>query len=144
MSLFGTNSNSDHLLSEVCSILAMQPASAVDAAKGSSSTHSVGLLKGLSSKDVVSKGINLYAPELTVEDLWGTNPPSGGAFLDAVLEFYGIGVFDVPFFFEGPNGEKMRAIERSPLSRELQEATVQEYKDRILRESISQVAAGLT
>lgn len=101
-----------------------------------------GLLVGLTSDDVVKRGINIYSPDLSVEDLWGSNPPSGGGFLDLVLEFYGVGSFDVPFYVDGANGEKVRAIERSPLSRELQEATVQEYKERIIRESISQVAAG--
>lgn len=103
-----------------------------------------GMLVGLSPDDVAKHGINIFASELTPEDLWGPTPPSGGAFLDLVLEFYGVGSHDVPFFFNGPNGEKLRSIERSPLSRELQEATVQEYKERIFRESISQVAAGQT
>lgn len=62
--------------------------------------------------------------------------------LDLVLQFYGDGVQDVPFFFTNNEGEQERSVIRSPLSRELQDSTVQCYKERILRESISQVAAG--
>ena len=103
---------------------------------------SKGLLTGLTPEDVTKKGLDIFAPHLTVEDLWGINPPSGGALLDAVLQFYGDGTHDVPWFFSGEGGAQCRTIEKSPLSRDLQESTVMAYKDRILKESISQVAAG--
>ena len=96
----------------------------------------------------MQRGIDLFRSELSVEDLWGPAPPSGAAFLEAVLSFYQDGVCDVPWFFQaagdsqGDSTGLARAIVRSPLSREIQESTVQNYKERIFWESISQVAAG--
>ena len=114
---------------------------------GGTSSAPRGLLVGVMPHEVVQRGIDLYDPELTVEDLWGPNPPAGAALLEAVLSFYSDGTHDVPWYHDATqsNGSASRArsIVRSPLSRELQEATVQNYTDRIFRESISQVAAGL-
>ncbi|CAK9101335.1 Uncharacterized protein (Fragment) [Durusdinium trenchii] len=108
-----------------------------------SDKKSAGLLAGVEPGDVMQKGIDIYAPDLTIEDLWGSaSPPTGAALLDRVLLFYGDGTRNVPWFFEAPDGQQRRCIERSPLSRELQEATVLAYRDRIVKESISQVAAG--
>eukprot|EP00435_Cladocopium_sp_Y103_P058223 s125_g20.t1 len=102
----------------------------------------LGLLVGVEPEEVLSKGIDIYKPDLTIENLWGPSPPTGGALLDKVIQYYGDGVHDVPWFFESENGTQRRTIERSPLSREIQNSTVQCYKERILKESISQVAAG--
>lgn len=101
-----------------------------------------GLLVGVEPSEVARRGINIFAADLSIDSLWSPNPPTGGALLDRVLAFYGVGTFDVPWYFVGEDGVKRRTIERSPLSRELQQATVQAYKERILKESISQVAAG--
>ena len=124
------------------------PVPGIVAAPQPSSLQEKGLLHGVQPHEVVQRGIDLFRPELSVEDLWGASPPTGAAFLEAVLSFYGDGVHDVPWFFQSAgDGENVssglaRSIVRSPLSREIQEATVQNYKERIFRESISQVAAG--
>lgn len=115
--------------------------------------RSKGLLKGISPDQVASSGVNIYDPNLTVEQLWGEDAAlSGGALLDHVLAYYSDGQKDIPFFYtpsEIPQGsestnlpQKARAVVKSPLSRELQESTVESYKKRIFLESISQVAAG--
>ncbi|CAE7587729.1 unnamed protein product [Symbiodinium sp. CCMP2592] len=102
-----------------------------------------GLLQGLPPDQAHMAGTELYKPELTLEDLFGEDVPSGSALLDQVLAVYGDGHIDVPWFAPGENGKQMiRTIVRSPLSRELQLSTVEAYKNRILAESISQVAAG--
>ena len=124
--------------------------------KGSSLAQ--GLLTGVRPTEVAARGINIYDPKLTPEALWGPDPPQGGAFLDLVLDFYSEGEHDIPFFFylnnssggdgggdaDGNGGglQRMRAIVKSPLSRALQQSTVESYKQRIFKESISQVAAG--
>ena len=109
-----------------------------------SSAVKKGLLAGVRPEQVKAKNIDLYKPTLTVEDLWGTeNTPTGGNLLDLVLAFYQDEIRDVPFYYEDENGCKARTMIRSPLSREIQDSTVESYKQRILRESISQVAAGV-
>ncbi|CAK9003978.1 unnamed protein product [Durusdinium trenchii] len=105
--------------------------------------RSKGLLKGISPDQVASSGVNIYDPNLTVEQLWGEDAAlSGGALLDHVLAYYSDGQKDIPFFYTPSEIPQARAVVKSPLSRELQESTVESYKKRIFLESISQVAAG--
>ena len=116
-------------------------------ANTSSSTaakSSKGLLQGLTPDQAHLAGTELYKQELTLEDLFGDDVPTGSlsSLLDQVLALYGDGHIDVPWFTKGENGKLVRTIVRSPLSRELQLSTVESYKNRILAESISQVAAG--
>ena len=100
------------------------------------------MLRDIKPGDPKLASINIYDASLTPEDLWGADTcPSGGALLDAVLSYYGVGTQNVPWFTIGESGQT-RSIIRSPLSRELQESTVESYKQRIFNESISQVAAG--
>lgn len=111
-----------------------------------------GLLHGIRPEQVAASAVNIYDPNLTVEALFGDDTPSGGALLDLVLAYYSDGQRDVPFFVDAPvsvssdgqmtSSKSIRAIEKSSLSREIQEATVESYKNRIFLESISQVAAG--
>ena len=115
----------------------------------------VGILFGLKPSDPAAAHINIFDPKLTPEDLWGVDTcPSGGALLDAVLTWYLHGTHNVPWFTYVEGGanaasgqssgvQKTRSIVKSPLSRELQESTVESYKSRIFAESISQVAAGV-
>ncbi|CAE7539367.1 unnamed protein product [Symbiodinium sp. CCMP2592] len=123
-----------------------QAASSTKSSSPGEAAQSRGLLEGVAPHEVIQKGIDLFDPSLTVEALWGSTPPSGGALLEAVLAFYSDGCHDVPWYYnetsDGGPSKKARSIVRSPLSRELQEATVQSYADRVIRESISQVAAG--
>ena len=112
------------------------------------------------TKLYVPKVENIFLPTLTVEELYGEDSaPTGAALLDCVLDVYGDGYLEVvPWFVtagssarsvdppqaSGEGGpKKIRAIIRSPLSRQLQESTVECYKNRIFNESISQVAAGV-
>ena len=116
-----------------------------------------GLLDGIRPDQAQQSGLEIYHSNLTLEDLFGEGKvPTGGALLDQVLAIYGDGHINVPWFVpaegdsggNGPeksganDGKMIRSIVRSPLSRELQQSTVEAYKDRILAESISQVAAG--
>ena len=118
-----------------------------------------GLLDGIRPDQAQQSGLEIYHAGLTLEDLFGEGKvPTGGALLDQVLAIYGDGHINVPWFVcaegsssnaggapetSGGSDRKMiRSIVRSPLSRELQQSTVEAYKDRILAESISQVAAG--
>lgn len=119
----------------------------------------MGILRGLKPSDPAVASINIFDPSLSPEDLWGVEDcPSGGALLDAVLTWYSHGTHNVPWFtYADGNGslsatnaqghasgvQKARSIVKSPLSRELQESTVESYKHRIFAESISQVAAGV-
>ena len=128
-----------------------------------------GILTGLTPTEAMRKGIDIYDSSHSVEALFGEKPPSGGAFLELVMTWYGAGEVDIPWFFHqgnrGNRGESqlpsaglmsmedsqekdtkqqnmLRSVYRSPYSRELQENTVESYKSRILAESISQMAAG--
>lgn len=127
---------------------------------GQNRANRKGLLNGVKPENVASSGINIFDPRLSVEDLWGDETPlSGSALLDHVLMYYGDGEMDVPFFqvvnsddSKGAHGSGssegitsnhgVRSVVKSPLSRELQESTVECYKQRIFAESISQLAAG--
>lgn len=126
-------------------------------AAASASGQKPGLLQGLAGlkpAELEAKGVNIFDPSLTVEDLWGDDAPSGGALLDAVINLFNAGTHNVPWFTytEGAGGtgtegttsgmQKNRSIVKAPLSREIQESTVESYKRRIFAESISQVAAG--
>ena len=118
-------------------------------ASGSGDHVRRGLLCGVKPEHVMTSGINIFDPKLSVEDLWGDVPLSGGALLEHVLAYYSDGELDVPFFQNvtsedsGQRGShRIRSVVKSPLSRELQESTVECYKQRIFTESISQLAAG--
>ena len=115
----------------------------MEAPKGLHPATKKGLLQGVRPEEIAAKCIDIYNPTLTIEDLWGSeNPPTGGHLLDLVLSYYQGETVDVPLYHETADGVKARSVVRSPLSREIQESTVESYKQRIFRESISQVAAG--
>lgn len=107
-------------------------------ASGSGDHVRRGLLCGVKPEHVMTSGINIFDPKLSVEDLWGDVPLSGGALLEHVLAYYSDGELDVPFFQNvtsedaGQSGShRIRSVVKSPLSRELQESTVECYKQRI-------------
>ncbi|CAK9046971.1 Uncharacterized protein (Fragment) [Durusdinium trenchii] len=97
-----------------------------------------GLLTGKKPSDP-ELGCDPYSEDASVEQLFGNL--DGGPLVDAVLEFYRAEERTVPFFIKSDQGgEMLRTMQRSTWSRELQEDTVCQYKQRILQEGLSQRA----
>lgn len=85
-------------------------------------------------------GCDPFCPDSTVEQLFGNL--DGGPLVDAICEFYRVDEKTVPWFIKSENGEMVRTMQRSSWSRELQEDTLCQYKQRILNEGLSQRVAG--
>ena len=103
-----------------------------------------GILTGkIPKKDIDKLGINLFdaSQNLSVEYLFGAL--DGAPLVDAILDWFTDADLDVGWYFSAGDGSTCRSIQRSPHSRELQERTVQIYKERICREGLSQRVAGL-
>ena len=99
-----------------------------------------GLLVKHSRVELLERGIDPADPKYTCEDLFGS--VTGAAFLDMVYSRCGAGEHSVPWFITGSDGSRRRNIFRSPMSRPIQESTANAYKQRILKEGLSQLASG--
>ena len=90
--------------------------------------------------DSVPAGCDPFSPSVSVEELFGTL--SGGPLLDKILEFFGDGLVDFQWYAVSAEGEKVRSLVRSPLSRSIQEGTVQAYMRKIIDDGLSQAVSG--
>ena len=86
-------------------------------------------------------GCDPFHPAVTVDELFGGSL-SGAALLDSILELYGDGLVDLDWYTDTPDGENVRAMVRSPLSRNIQEGTVQAYMRKIIDDGLSQAVSG--
>lgn len=114
-----------------------------DIESGLATEATAGILTGKDPKtDKATLPVNIYDsdPNLSVEYLFGSL--DGAPLVDAILEWFQVEENDVPWYFEAPDGSQRRAIQKVPLSREIQENTVLCYKQRMLVEGLSQRVAG--
>ena len=95
-----------------------------------------GILWGKSEKDLDRLHVDIFDPAVDFKFLFGDL--RGAVLLDEIYRWYGDGEYDIPWF----DLQNKRTIIRSPLSREIQEATCMSYKARILQEGLSQMASG--
>ena len=109
---------------------------AASTATGSSNVSGVlqGKLIGKKPTDLLD--FDPYSPNVVISELFGEL--NGAALLDAIVDYYGVGTRDIPWH----SSDGTRNLIRSPLSREIQEGTVQEYVQRILKDGLSQKVSG--
>ena len=98
------------------------------------------MLAGRKPGDALPSGLNPFDPAVTIEELFGNM--SGAPLLDAILEFYGDGLVDLDWYAKDKDGSVIRSMVRSPLSRCIQEGTVQCYMKKILDDGFSQAVSG--
>ena len=98
------------------------------------------MLVGWKQNKPLPEGCDPFKASATVEELFGSL--SGAQLLDSIVEFYGDGVVDFEWYGKNSDGEACRALVRSPLSRNIQEGTVQAYMRKILEDGLSQAVSG--
>lgn len=103
-----------------------------------------GILTGLNPKTDMNKlpeDIFNAEANLTVEYLFGSL--DGAPLVDAILEWFTDTTLEnLPWYFSAGDDAPCRSIQRHPLSRKIQEKTVQLYKRRVAAEGLSQRVAG--
>jgi hypothetical protein len=103
-----------------------------------------GILTGLNPKTDMNKlpeDIFNAEANLTVEYLFGSL--DGAPLVDAILEWFTDTTLEnLPWYFSTGDDAPCRSIQRHPLSRKIQEKTVQLYKRRVAAEGLSQRVAG--
>ena len=100
-----------------------------------------GVLSRYTVAQCMARGIDVSDAKYSTVDLFGPNL-TGAAYLEAVWKAFGEEECDVPWYTERGDGNKVRNVQRSPLSRPIQNSTASAYMHRILKEGLSQLASG--
>ena len=116
----------------------------IDPEESSAVLEFKGILTGLNPKTDMSKlPEDIYNAEanLSVEYLFGSL--DGAPLVDVILEWFTDTTLEnLEWYFTAGDGAPCRSIQRHPLSRKIQEKTVQLYKRRVAAEGLSQRVAG--
>ncbi|CAE7915124.1 unnamed protein product, partial [Symbiodinium sp. KB8] len=100
-----------------------------------------GVLSRYTVAQCMARGIDVSDAKYSTVDLFGPSL-TGAAYLEAVWKAFGEEECDVPWYTERGDGNKVRNVQRSPLSRPIQNSTASAYMHRILKEGLSQLASG--
>ena len=100
-----------------------------------------GVLSRYTVAQCMARGIDVSDHKYSTVDLFGPSL-TGAAYLEAVWKAFGEEECDVPWYTERADGTKVRNVQRSPLSRPIQNSTASAYMHRILKEGLSQLASG--
>ncbi|CAE6928852.1 unnamed protein product, partial [Symbiodinium sp. KB8] len=100
-----------------------------------------GVLSRYTVAQCMARGIDVSDAKYSTVDLFGPSL-TGAAYLEAVWKAFGEEECDVPWYTERGDGTKVRNVQRSPLSRPIQNSTASAYMHRILKEGLSQLASG--
>ena len=100
-----------------------------------------GVLSRYTVAQCMARGIDVSDGKYSTVDLFGPSL-TGAAYLEAVWKAFGAEECDVPWYTERGDGTKVRNVQRSPLSRPIQNSTASAYMHRILKEGLSQLASG--
>ena len=87
-------------------------------------------------------GFDIFDSSNTIDMLFGSL--SGAALLESILAWFVESEMDIAWYSQPEEGAtaQVRNVINSPLSRDLQEATVARYMERIVDEGLSQIVAG--
>lgn len=101
-----------------------------------------GILQGLNPSEVSEVRLKEAARQAsTPQELFGAITSS--SMIETIFEWFGEGMLDLEWYFTSPtSGKKEPSIVSSPHNRPLQETTVEEYQERMLKDGYHQDVAG--
>ncbi len=101
-----------------------------------------GILEGLNPSEVSEVRLKEAARQAsTPQELFGAITTA--SMIETIFEWFGEGVLDLEWYFTSPtSGKKEPSIVSSPHNRPLQETTVEEYQERMLKDGYHQDVAG--
>ena len=100
-----------------------------------------GILEGKDPTQVSKKEMEQAIRDAsTPQELFGSM--SSSAMIEKIFSWFGDGTLDVPWYFPNGVGQMMPSVVASPHNRPLQETTVEEYQERMLKDGYHQDVAG--
>lgn len=100
-----------------------------------------GILEGKDPTQVSKKELEQAVRDAsTPQELFGNL--SSSAMIEQIFSWFGDGTLDVPWCFLNGVGQMMPSVVASPHNRPLQETTVEEYQERMLKDGYHQDVAG--